>query len=174
MLRGHYIRREPGSRGAHLQVDYTQPTPMSRLRALLPVLYLPLVLLVTRVIPDLYGKHVYPLPLCEAVPWIRLEAVLVLLVILTPAGFFFLRGWRTLRHGQYPAPGTPVFFRRPIQRGWLARLQGASLLAIATLLFALTIYVAVLFQLHVLFFEPCTSNAHSALAACKEALTFRR
>ena len=54
-----------------MQVDYIQPTPMSRLRALLPVLYLPAVLLGAATLMNVYAQHVVPLPLCEAAPWIR-------------------------------------------------------------------------------------------------------
>jgi hypothetical protein len=156
-----------------LQADYIQPTPMSRLRALLPALYPPALLLGGGAVITLYARHVVPLPLCEAAPWLRLFAVLAVLAVLPPAMFMLLRGWRTLRHGQYPPPGTPVFFRRPILRGLLAKMQGVVHLALAGLLFGVMVYLAVRLQLPGLLFEPCIDTADSALAACRQALAFR-
>lgn len=152
-----------------MQDDYIQPTPASRLRAALPLLYAPLLWFLDAI----NGKYVRGQPLCDSAPWLRLEIVVILLMLVAPGAYFLLRGWRTLRHGQFPAPGTPVFFRRRIQRGWLARIQGIGLLAFAAAFIGTAAYGTWYFDVGALLFQPCVPDAGSALAACREALAPR-
>jgi len=154
-----------------LQIDYIQPTPMSRLRALLPMLYPALAILALSRLSILYGQHIAPLPVCEQLPWVRLAVVIMEVALLMPAAFLLWRGWGTLRDGQYPPPGAAVLFRRPVQRGSLARLTGMGYLLTAGLVSSAMVYLAVYFDVLVLFSQPCTIIPDSALAECVRALT---
>lgn len=168
MLRGS-PDGEPGE--SSLRIDHIQPTPMSRLRALLPMLYPALAILALSRLSILYGQHVAPLPVCEQLPWVRLAVAIMEVALLIPAAFLLWRGRGTLRDGQYPPPGAAVLFRRPIRRGWLARLTGIGYLLTAGVVLSAMVYLAVYFNVLALFSQPCTTTPDAALAECVRALT---
>lgn len=114
---------------------YIAPTPRERLIALGKALLPPLGGAAFFLTGRLYDRHAAGLPFCEQLAWMWVVAVMATAVV---ASFSYLCGrsaFRIWRSGQYPAPGTSVFFRTRVHSGWWARTNAIAY-AIVSLLFA--------------------------------------
>ncbi|MFC5577016.1 hypothetical protein ACFPOA_03170 [Lysobacter niabensis] len=78
-----------------------------------------------------YSDQTACLSSCEQLPWVR-SVVVFGVVVLTLLAYISCRGGiKIWRSGQFPAPGTAVLFRKPIQTGWRARLNAITLFVFA-------------------------------------------
>lgn len=114
---------------------YLIPTSRKRLIAFGKVLLPPLGGAALFLTARLYDRHAADLTLCEQLPWMWFVVVMVTTVM---AGFACLCGriaFRIWRYGQYPAPGTSVFFRTRVYTGWWAQTNAIAY-AMMSLLFA--------------------------------------
>jgi hypothetical protein len=114
---------------------YIIPTPRERLIAFGKTLLPPLGGAALFLTARLYDRHAADLPLCEQLPWAWVVVVMVTTVVASFACLCGRSAFRIWRSGQYPAPGTSVFFRTRVHTGWWARTNAIAY-AIVSLVFA--------------------------------------
>jgi hypothetical protein len=94
----------------------------------------------------LYALHVAPMPVCDQLPYIRVTAFAGTAFLVALAVILFRRGFKVWRSGQFPPPGTSVFFTRQIYTGWWANLN-AFVLCVSSGLVVVTLFFWVRFFL---------------------------
>lgn len=124
---------------------YLTPTPRQRLAALAKYLLPLLAVFALSRAARLYTDHVADLPFCEQLPWMR---VVIATCVAAVAGCSYLcgrSGFRILRSGQFPAPGSSVLFRTRVRTGWWARANGVAWLLISSLVAAFLVGILDMF-----------------------------
>ena len=98
--------------------EYLEPT--ARARRLIAARYLAFVLLYValRIGIPRFVHFVSSKPLCDQIPWWRLWIGALAVLALAAAFRLVQSSIRAIAAGQNPLPGTPVFFRTAIRRGW--------------------------------------------------------
>jgi hypothetical protein len=96
-------------------------------------------------------------PLCDALPWTRTVLIYWTTLLLLGAAGLVRASLLTLRSGQSPFPGAWLLFRKPIARGWRAKLDGYIFAAFALAIVAALVWVWFSFgAVHIFcIFEPC-------------------
>lgn len=112
--------------------QFVEPTPQGRRALLLRRGLLVAALSALFVASYLLLAYVKALPDCEWIPWVRGLLAVVVGLPLGMAVYAMRLATRMRRAGQWPLPGTPVLWRRPIERGRRLRWRARGLFAVGT------------------------------------------
>ena len=123
--------------------EFIDPTPTGRVKIVLSVLALVAVLEASRrwALPH-FMYHVKTLDECTQLSWITYAVfTLLLLQSVTLSALILPFAARSLRHKQFPPPGTWVWTRTRIQRGQAANLRAYLLIGLCVITYAPCLWV---------------------------------
>lgn len=139
-------------------VEYIEPTPEGRRRALLRKGVLVVVMAAAFIAMHLVMRHIKALPVCDSIIWLRGVFVLLTLLLVPISVHGFRLRSQMLKHGQWPLPGTLVLVRRPVQRGRLLRWRARGLF-VASVLAACVMIMSGFLLAHSPIFAPARPDS---------------
>ena len=162
----HWLSKEKLSASPEC-VEYIEPTPEGRRRALLRRGMLGVALTAAFVVTHLVMRHIKSLPGCDSIPWLRGIFVVLALLMAGLTAYGFRLCSQMFKHGQWPLPGTFVLARRRVQRGrWLC-WRARGLFVISVLNACVTIMVGFLLAQSPIFASPMADSRCGRIEAAR-------
>lgn len=96
-------------------------------------------------------KYVQKLPACESIPWVKGEIIYFSIAAFFVTALCLWQAAQIFKHRQLPLPGTHVFKRTAVRRGWPVMVSGAGFLFSGVVIIAGSIYLFFMLDVAVLF-----------------------
>jgi len=120
--------------------EYLTPTRMQRIKILIWGVIAILFSLIIKFSIPAYISFISEKPFCAQVLWWRWSLGVVFLIGITCVYYSARFGYLLLIHNQLPLPGSNVFFRTKIVRGWRVKVE-----ALIFFIFSIGIFVGLIY-----------------------------
>jgi hypothetical protein len=135
--------------------EYIEPTRRQRLKIVLRALLVLALFLLIKIYNHRLVSFISEKPLCEQQFWWQFYLAFLLFIGLAIIYRYVRLGYLLLIHDQNPLPGTDVFFRTKIVRGWRVKLDALFAFVFAFGIFLGLIYLAQTKPISAMFTYQC-------------------